>query len=161
MDPNIELALAKRSDAGTIAQMSRDLVEAGLDWSWKPARVLAMIQHPDCVVLIARSRFGIAGFALMEFHDVHAHLNLLAVKPAQRRSGVGKAMMVWLEESARVAGIANIRLELRADNTGALGFYQSLGFVNEKVLKGYYQGKVNALTMVRHLMNPEVAAQRP
>lgn len=161
MDPTIELVLARPADALTLAQMSRDLIERGLDWTWKPSRVLAMIRHPDCVVLAAKTRIELAGFAIMEFREEHAHLNLLAVKPGRRRAGIGRALIEWLEESARVAGIANIYLEVRSDNSEAKQFYESLGYRPGKIVEGYYQGKVNALTMVHQLMAPEIASQRP
>ena len=151
----------RAAEALTLGQMSRDLIESGLNWSWKPSRILDMIRHPDCVVLVARTRIEIAGFAVMEFHEVHAHLNLLAVKPAKRRSGIGKALIEWLEESCRTAGIASIFLELRADNAGAKQFYESLGYKPGRVVQGYYQGREDALTMVHQLMAPEIASQRP
>ena len=78
MDADTEISLARPSDALALAEMSRDLVEIGLGWSWKPSRILAMIEHPESVVLMARTRLEIAGFAIMEFHETHAHLNLLA-----------------------------------------------------------------------------------
>ncbi|MAV25739.1 MAG: hypothetical protein CMQ05_06415 [Gammaproteobacteria bacterium] len=161
MDADTEISLARPSDALALAEMSRDLIEVGLGWSWKPSRILAMIEHPESVVLMARTRLEIAGFAIMEFHEEHAHLNLLAVKPHQQRKGVGKALLEWLATSARVGGIARIELEVRADNGEAISFYESIDFRRDKVLKGYYQGKRDALRMVRHLMTPEMAAQRP
>ena len=99
MDPSIEIHLARPNESLTLGQMSRDLIESGLNWTWKPSRILAMIQHPETVVLVAKTRVEIIGFAIMEFHEVHAHLNLLAVKPARRRGGVGKALVAWLEAS--------------------------------------------------------------
>lgn len=161
MDPNIELVLAKPVESLALSQMSRDFVEAGLRWSWRPSRILSMIRHPDSVVLVAKTRIELAGFAIMEFHEAHAHLNLLAVKPSQRRKGIGKALIEWLEESCRVAGIASIFLEVRIDNEGAKRFYQSLGFKPGRIIEDYYQGQIDALTMVHQLMAPEVAAQRP
>ena len=161
MDADTEIALARPSDALALAEMSRDLVEVGLGWSWKPSRILAMIEQSESVVLMARTRLEIAGFAIMEFHEEHAHLNLLAVKPHQQRKGVGKALLEWLAVSARLAGIARIELEVRTDNDEAINFYQSIDFRRDKVLKGSYQRKQDALRMVHHLMTPEMAAQRP
>lgn len=161
VDTSFELALARPIDAVTLGQMSRDLVEEGLKWSWKPSRILKMIQHPDSVVLVARTRIELAGFAIMEFHDTRAHLNLLAVKPGHRRKGIGKAMIEWLEQSCQIAGIAGIYLELRSDNNGARQFYESLGFQAGETVEGYYQGRVNALTMIHHLMTPDMESQRP
>ncbi len=155
MNEVIELRLARFSDVHTIARMSRDMVEQGLGWSWRAGRVAAMINNPDVVVLVARSHFETVGFAIMEFHEHHAHLNLLAVKPSQRRSGTGRALLQWLEKTARYAGIAKIFLEVRARNRGARAFYEMLGWEDVRYVSGYYQGRESALRMVRHLIPPD------
>ena len=55
------LGLAGYSDALEIAEMSRDLIEHGLSWSWTPARVRRAILGRDCCVLAARREGKIAG----------------------------------------------------------------------------------------------------
>ncbi len=155
MNEVIELRLARFSDMHTIARMSRDMVEHGLGWSWRAGRVAAMIGNPDVVVLVARSHFETVGFAIMEYHEHHAHLNLLAVKPSKRRSGTGRALVEWLEKTARYAGIAKIFLEVRAGNRGARAFYETLGWENVRYVSGYYQGRESALRMVRQLIPPD------
>ena len=52
------LSLARHPDAMEIAEMSRDLIEHGLAWSWTPARVRRAILGRDCCVLIARRELG-------------------------------------------------------------------------------------------------------
>jgi ribosomal protein S18 acetylase RimI-like enzyme len=154
-----DIQLARGTDAREIARMSRDYIEAGLGWSWLPRRVLGMIRHPECVVLIARSVNGgpLAGFAIMEYHQKHAHLNLLAVNPDHRRTGLGRRLLEWLEETARVAGTFRIVLEVRARNFGARGFYRELGYYEREYIPGYYQGQESALRMMKRL-EQEVAS---
>jgi ribosomal protein S18 acetylase RimI-like enzyme len=154
MSEVIQLRLAHYSDVHTLARMSRDMVEQGLGWSWRAGRVAAMIKNPEAVVLVARSHFETVGFGIMEYHEQHAHLNLLAVKPRQRRSGTGRALLEWLEKTARYAGIERIFLEVRARNRGARAFYESLGWENVRYVSGYYQGRESALRMVRQLIPP-------
>jgi ribosomal-protein-alanine N-acetyltransferase len=89
----------------------------------------------------------IQGFAVMSFGDLHAHLVLLCVQPAQQLRGIGRRLHDWLLESARVAGIESIRLELRADNAAALAFYLRLGFTETALVPGYYGGRVAAKRM--------------
>ena len=48
-------------------------------------------------------------------------------------AGIGRRLHEWLIEPARVAGIASIRLELRADNAAALSFYRRLGSPNRSL----------------------------
>src|SRR4029077_13025277 len=84
------LGLARASDAREIAEMSRDLIEQGLTWSWTPARVQHFISGPESSVVVARRERSIAAFAIMHFGDDVAHLNLLAVAPEHRRQGLGR-----------------------------------------------------------------------
>ena len=58
----LSLRLARLADAGTIAQLSRDLIEYGLRWRWTPERVAASIRAPDVNVLVARVHDDMAGF---------------------------------------------------------------------------------------------------
>jgi ribosomal protein S18 acetylase RimI-like enzyme len=145
------LGLACYPDALEIAEMSRDLIEHGLSWSWTPARVRRAILGRDCCVLIARRERRIAGFAIMHFGEQVAHLNLLAVGMEHRRQGLGRQLIDWLSASAIEAGVFRIDLELRETNGGARAFYQSLGFQSLDVVQGYYQGREPALRMSRHL----------
>ena len=158
------LRLARSDDAREIAAMSRDLIEAGLPWSWTPARVMHFIGGRDSSVVVARrDRLGdagggrrddarrIAAFAIMHFGDEVAHLNLLAVAPEHRRQGLGRQLMDWLTATAMEAGVFRIDLELRQGNGAARAFYQSLGFDSLGVISGYYQGREAALRMSRRL----------
>jgi ribosomal protein S18 acetylase RimI-like enzyme len=91
------------------------------------------------------------GFAVIQFFDRHAHLNLLAVAPGYRRRGIGRALLEWLESSARTAGTFVLRLELRAGNEAAREFYRRHGFQDAGVSTDYYAGREDALRMVRDL----------
>jgi ribosomal-protein-alanine N-acetyltransferase len=145
------LALARPPDARAIAEMSRDLIEHGLTWSWTPARVQHFISGPESSVVVARRERHITAFAIMHFGDEVAHLNLLAVAPEHRRQGLGRQLMSWLTQTAMVAGVFRINLELRTHNEPARIFYESLGFDQLGVVPGYYQGREAALRMSRRL----------
>ncbi len=145
------IGLARASDALEIAEMSRDLIEHGLTWSWTPARVQHFISGPESSVVVARREQRIAAFAIMHFGDEVAHLNLLAVMPEHRRQGLGSQLMEWLTKTAIEAGVFRINLELRTQNESARIFYARLGFDQLGVVQGYYQGREAALRMSRRL----------
>jgi [ribosomal protein S18]-alanine N-acetyltransferase len=145
------LSLARACDACAIAEMSRDLVEQGLGWSWTPARVHRSISSKDACVVIARRDARIAAFAIMHFGEDVAHLNLLAVQARHRRQGLGRRLLEWLFATALEAGVFRINLELRADNAGARDFYKRLGFEPLDTVPGYYQGRESAMRMTRRL----------
>jgi len=151
---SVTLRLAEPHDAQAIAFMSRDLVEAGLGWKYDAARVLRAIRERDTVTLVACERGRVIGFAIMEFGDERAHLVLLAVRPTQRRGGIGRQLLQWLLESARTAGIGSVHLELRAQNEAARAFYRAMGFSESVLVPGYYRGREAALRMLRVLRVP-------
>ena len=148
---DVNLGLAQPSDATTIALMSKRLIEVQLPWSWTPERVAKHICHRESVVLAARAGRKLAGFAIMQFSDTTAHLNLLAVEPAYERLGIGRRLVEWLEETAVTAGTFVIALEVRATNVGARWFYRRLGYREERCIVGYYCRVENAVRMVHDL----------
>jgi [ribosomal protein S18]-alanine N-acetyltransferase len=156
---SLTFELAAESDAFGIARMSRDLIETGLGWSWTAVRVLRSIRDPEVVVLVARGGRQIVGFAIMDFGEEDAHLALLAVDPSHRRRGVGRHLFHWLKESALTAGIAVVKLELRASNLDAQHFYRYLGFEEIGWTAGYYRRRETALRMALRLRQP--ASGRP
>jgi ribosomal protein S18 acetylase RimI-like enzyme len=155
-----EIQLARRREAPQLAAMSRRLVEAGLDPSWTVDRIDRHIRHEDSVVVTARVKSQLAGFAIMQYGDTTAHLNLLAVEATMRRLGVGRRLVRWLEESAVVAGTFTISLELRADNGVAERFYDALGYREVGRIRGYYQRVEDAIRMRRELSVPSAARTR-
>lgn len=143
--------MARRDDARPVAEMSRRFIEYGLPWSWDEGRVLGAIAHRESAAVTARDGRRLAGFAIMQFHDSHAHLNLLAVHPGYRRRGTGRQLVEWLEASARVAGTFLVKLELRVGNFDAYRFYQRLGYSETERRPGYYAGREDAVCMMRDL----------
>jgi ribosomal protein S18 acetylase RimI-like enzyme len=55
-------------------------------------------------------------------------INYLAISPQQRRKGYGKKIMQLVEQRIRQKGCPKINLMIRASNTAAVSFYQSLGY---------------------------------
>ena len=171
----ITIRLAEPRDAQSVALMSRDFIESGLGWKYDVPRVLKAIRDRDTLAIVAceggkppagastpasaAARAGLAGFAIMELGEERAHLVLLAVRPSHRRLGIGQRMLDWLLESARVAGMASVHLELRAGNDAARRFYRAMGFYETVLVPGYYRGveggrKEGALRMLRVLRVP-------
>ncbi len=148
---DLSLRLARRADAAVLANMSRRLIEYGLQWKWTAKRVEASIRAANVNVLVARINDRIVGFAIMRYGDDDAHLDLLAVAPAYQRLGIARQLLRWLEKCALVAGIFKVELEVRANNDGARLFYERMGYRGLTHLPGYYQGTEAALRMSRDL----------
>lgn len=155
----ITLRFAKRSEAPTLALMSRDLVEPGLGWHYRADRIRQLIDDVNGVALAACDGERVAGFAIMSFGDEHAHLVLLAVRATHQRQGIARRMTEWLLESAATAGIASVKVELRSDNAPAYALYQGLGFAEMLRAPGYYRGRETAIFMMRMLRPPGLVPQ--
>src|SRR5260370_9294520 len=126
---DIAIRLAEPRDAQAIATMSRDFIESGLGWKYDAARVLRTIRDRETLAVVAcesgksnDGRGAIIGFAIMELGDERAHLVLLAVRPSQRRLGIGQRLLECLLPSARTAGIASGQPALRSGNHAARPF---------------------------------------
>ena len=157
---DIPIQLAVLDEADFIARMSRRLIEADLPQSWTTRRVANHIRSANSLVVTAQDRNVIVGFALMHFKDDSAHLNLLAVEPDYRRCGIGRNLIRWLEESAKVAGVRFVSLEVRASNHRALRFYTELGYRETGRIPGYYSGVDDATLLARDLRVSDVQNAR-
>jgi ribosomal-protein-alanine N-acetyltransferase len=150
----IRLRLAHAHDASAMAQMSRDLIESGLGWTYDAAKITRLIANPETLTLAACDGPALVGFAVMQFGEERAHLVLLAVRQSHQRRGVARSLVNWLLASARTAGIAELSLELRAGNAGARAFYRAMGFSDAGLLPGYYRNRERALRFIRILRSP-------
>jgi len=148
VQPTIRLATS--DEAPAIARMSRDWIEHGLGWSWTAARVSQAIVDASTNVAVLLNEERLEGFGTMQYlDDDAAHLVLLAVSPLLRHQGMGRQLLLWLEQSAQVAGSTVIRLECRADNVNAIAFYLHLGYRQVGTVNGYYEGRVDAVRLLK------------
>ena len=100
---DITLRLARRADVPTLATMSRDLIETGLGWHYRPERVAKFLDDPETATVVACDRERTVGFAIMQLFDERAHLVLLAVRPSHQQRGIGRRLTDWLVASASTA----------------------------------------------------------
>jgi N6-L-threonylcarbamoyladenine synthase len=105
------------------------------------------------VAVVEGSVVGYAGSSLLA-GSTQADIQTIAVKPNQRGSGIGKALMVALTQEAKRNGAKEIFLEVRADNTIAQKLYMLFGFQQIGLRKHYYQPDgVDAFVMKTSLLD--------
>lgn len=91
-------------------------------------------QQPGCRALVAYQAIVPVGLAIcfLGYSSFEARplLNIhdLAVVPALRGRGVGRALLNAAESEARLCGCCRVTLEVRADNAIARRLYQDFGF---------------------------------
>lgn len=147
----ITLGPARMGDAPAIAHMSRMLIEPGLPWNWTPRRVAIHMRQSDNLVITAKMGSEMVGFVLAQFGTESVHVALLGVSAGRQRHGIGRQLVNWVEESAVVAGLFQVKLEVRASNQSARRFYASLHYAEAGTVPGYYSGIEDAVKFSRDL----------
>jgi len=64
----------------------------------------------------------------------------IAIAPRHRGRGLGRLLMAFLHEAARLQGAAQVRLKVYAANTGAMNLYRRLGYVFRELGDGQLLG---------------------
>lgn len=149
--PAFVVSLAVARDADDIAAMSRELIEHGLPWSWRPERVARAIAAADINVAVVREQGGPCAFGIMEYLDDDAYLSLFAVRRSRQRQGIGSALLRWLEASAAAAGSSRIRVDARRDNLAARSFYNELGYHEQRITVRGYSDRIDQIRLAKWL----------
>lgn len=77
---------------------------------------------------------AVAGTVMAGYDGHRGWINYLAVDPATRRRGVGRALMAEAERLLRQRGCPKINLQVRGDNRDVLAFYERIGFREDAVV---------------------------
>ena len=141
------IEFASAADAAAISQIAHSQIEYGLHAVYTPARVHEAIRDASRNVIVARNDGDLAGFAIMRYGLDRANLDLLAVESVHRRRGVATSLLHWLLKVAACAGIANVFVQVRRGNGGAIAFYQARGFHVIDEIPRYYQGREYGVIM--------------
>lgn len=112
------------------------------DEAW-PTRgaVENLIVGPDSAILVAETNNEIAGFVVLQVHNVQqtprmrarrfVMIENMAVDPVRRRSGIGRALLRAAEDWTAQRGIAVLQLFVWEFNDAAARFYEAEGYGTE------------------------------
>ena len=120
---------------------------------WSLAMFVLELSKPTGICLAAEipSSHGepeLGGYLICSRYDTVWHVMNVAVDTTQRRRGIATAMIQSL--LSRVERDAQLTLEVRQSNTGAIRLYESFGFRSAGVRRRYYQDNgEDALVMWR------------
>jgi ribosomal-protein-alanine N-acetyltransferase len=126
LDPVMEIERAAFRHPWSVELLRRELTH---DWS---TILLAFAPGPG------GGEGKLLGFVI--FWVVHDEIHILnvAVDPADRRQGVGRALISACIERARQLGSALVTLEVRRSNHAAFSLYRGFGFHSVGVRPNYY-----------------------
>jgi ribosomal-protein-alanine N-acetyltransferase len=103
---------------------------------WSLAMFVLELSKPSGVCLAAVVETELAGYLVCSRYDTVWHVMNVAVDPDRRRRGIATALIAALLE--RIGDDAQVTLEVRRSNAGALALYERFGFRSAGVRPRYY-----------------------
>jgi ribosomal-protein-alanine N-acetyltransferase len=99
-----------------------------------------------------------AGYGIMSVGAGEAHILNVCIGDYYRGHGLARKLLLYLLDRARSAGMYEAFLEVRPSNTTAARLYQSMGFEQVGVRRGYYQATVGRedAAVLRRMLLPDV-----
>lgn len=139
----------------TILLMNQDLVPkiAQLEREcfadpWSEKSIASELTNPLSLWLAALDGDTLAGYVGSQTCMDETDMMNLAVSPAYRRQGVGKALIDALTKQLQMRGSRCLTLEVRSSNAPALALYGRMGFQQIGLRKNYYRNpKEDALIL--------------
>lgn len=104
--------------------------DAGVSRPWNdPAIDLAFARKsPHSTILVGVKEGRVVATTMVGEDGHRGWVYYVATSPGLRRMGIGRAMMNAAEKWLRDRGVWKMQLLIRADNVGAKGFYERLGY---------------------------------
>ena len=132
-------------DCARVAELERQIFS--LPWSEEGFRSAVLM--PQNVFLVAEDAGEICGYLGMYTSIDEGEITNVGVAPECRNQGIGRKLVQAALSMARQQGLAQVVLEVRVSNASAIHLYESCGFVNVGVRKGFYeQPKEDAYIMI-------------
>lgn len=103
---------------------------------------------------LQRENNELVAFAVVMGAVDEAHLLNISVVPERQRGGLGRALLEFLCDRARQAGMLRMLLEVRSSNQNAIAFYRRFDFVEIGRRRGYYPdatGREDAIVMAKQI----------
>lgn len=106
---------------------------------WSEKSIASELDNPLSLWLTALDGKKVAGYIGSQTVLGESDMMNLAVSPEYRRQGVGRALVTALIDRLRQTGSHSITLEVRESNLPACQLYESLGFTQVGLRRGYYE----------------------
>ena len=91
------------------------------------------LKEDDGLFFVATDAAGrVVGTVVAGFDGHRGWLYSLAVDPALRRQGTGRALVAAAVAALKARGCPKVNLQILPDNSTVIAFYEKLGFVTEE-----------------------------
>jgi len=120
--------------------------------SWSLESLTASFLKDNALFLCCVHNEEIVGYVIAYFAAEEGEIIRIAVKPGERRKGIGGHLLLGIEDFCEQYGIEKLFLEVRESNEAAIAFYEEYGFKNVGLRKDYYSvPNEDAIVMSREL----------
>jgi len=106
---------------------------------WSERSLASELNNPLSLWLVALDGDRVAGYIGSQTVLGESDMMNLAVSPEYRQQGIGRVLVLSLLDRLRQMGSHSITLEVRLSNLPAGKLYESLGFSQVGLRKGYYE----------------------
>jgi len=132
--PDVVIRSMLEPDVGSVVAIER----ASYQFPWSEG-IFRDCLRVGYVCRVACAEDDVVGYGVMSVGAGEAHILNLCMDAHFRCRGVGRRMLEYLVDRARAAGMSEAFLEVRPSNTAAIRLYQSMGFEQVGIRRGYYQ----------------------
>jgi [ribosomal protein S18]-alanine N-acetyltransferase len=147
--PELDVRVMQEADIAAVLRIER----ASYAFPWTEGIFRDCLRvHYTCRV--AEIGGAMVGYGILSVAAGEAHLLNLCVADAHRCRGIGRRLLSHLLLAAGGAGAREAFLEARPSNGSAIRLYQSLGFAQIGMRRGYYQaidGREDAIVLKRRI----------
>jgi ribosomal protein S18 acetylase RimI-like enzyme len=155
--PPAKLRRGRLADLDALLALERDFFTADHVISRRGFR--RFIASPKSTLIVADVDGKVAGCVLVNFREgsLRGRLYTISVGRQFQRRGIARQLMVAAEASAMRRGCRFMRLEVRADDAGAIALYESSGYARFGRRHRYYDNRIDALRFEKSLRRPNPA----
>ena len=151
-DPAIVLEEGGILDLDALMAVMDDSFEPCYGEAWTAPQCAGLLPMAGVWLTLARCDGEVVGFAMSRAMAGEAELLLLAVKPKDRRRGIGRLLLARFTSIAHGLGASRLHLEVR-DGNQAIKLYEQAGFTVVGRRRNYYSGRdgqvYDALTLAK------------
>lgn len=118
---------------------------------WTESMLRDVLRFPVYHTFLAEEGGQVCGYGCLIVLFEDAELANIAVAPAHRGKGIGKALMERMHETAKALGAERMLLEVRVSNEKAIGLYERYGYQRYGIRENYYPDGEDAYLMTKSL----------
>lgn len=140
------------SDLDTLYEIDQACYPRGIAYSRRMLRWYLSQRGSLCIVAQgAGAAIPLLGFLIAQARGAQGYIVTIDVLAAQRRSGIGTALLEETERRLAKTGVRYVELQTATNNQAGVAFWQRHGYRSTGVTLGYYLGRIDAYEMIKEL----------